>query len=331
MKKYFLYSISFFITVSAMHAQDPHFSQFFMVPQLLNPATSGTGSGDWRIMSNYRQQWGNAGTPFNTFSFSLDAKLKGKEEGQNTLGGNITFMADQSMDGAFKSVYASGGLAYHQRLNENNRLGIGFQATYGSRRLDYSQLTFGEQFTSGGFDVSLPTGETGLYNMKPYTSISAGLLYGYSSEYLNVDMGVAGFHLNKTTQTFLNDKSQILPIRYVAHMNLEYKASKKLLMNMNAVYQQQSSQHYYAIGGSIGYDVSEGEGNTILYGGGWFRQADAIYPYVSLLFGSVQIGLSYDVTVSSQNKGPVQPKSFELSMIIRQSKSTPGVIPCPWK
>ena len=205
MKKYFLHIITFFIAASAVHGQDPHFSQFFMAPQLLNPATSGTGSGDWRIMSNYRQQWGNAGTPFNTFSFSGDAKLKGKEAGQNILGANLTMMADQSMDGAFKSVYASGGLAYHQQMGDHHRLGVGLQTTYGSRRLDYSRLTFGEQFTSGGFNISLPTGETALSGMKPYFSVSAGLLYSYSSEFLNADLGVAGFHLNKTMQTFIND------------------------------------------------------------------------------------------------------------------------------
>ncbi len=331
MQKHALNIIAFFITLQSLQAQDPHFSQFFMAPPLVNPATSGTGSGDWHIMSNDRQQWGNAGTPFNTFSISLDAKLTGRQEGQNVVGGDITFMADQSMDGAFKSIYASGSLAYHQRLSEHHRLGAGLQVTYGSRRLDYSRLTFGEQFTSGGFDVSLPTGESSLSTMKPYVSMSAGLLYGYSSEYLNVDLGVAGFHLNKTSQTFINDKSRFLPVRYVGHMNLEYKASNRVLLNMNTIYQQQATQHYFSVGGSVGYDISDGQGTTILYGGGWYRNADALYPYVSILLGSVQFGFTYDITVSQQNKGPVEPKSFEFSLIIRQSRHTPGVIPCPWK
>ena len=50
------------------------------------------------------------------------------------------------------------------------------QGTYGSRRIDYTQLTFGEQFSSQGFDVTIPTGENGLTNLKLYLSIRTGLL-----------------------------------------------------------------------------------------------------------------------------------------------------------
>jgi type IX secretion system PorP/SprF family membrane protein len=178
MKKLLL--LAMIIAFFDVQAQDPHYSQFFTAPQLLNPANIGAGQGDWRILSNYRQQWANAGTPFTTISTSADAKVVGRGDEENVLGLGVTATADQSMNGAFKSIYAGMGLAYHIHLNENHQLGLGMQASYGQRKLDYSQLTFGEQFSSGGFDITLPSGETTLSNMRPYISLAAGMLYRFS-------------------------------------------------------------------------------------------------------------------------------------------------------
>lgn len=331
MKKiiYFLLIALFFCNY--LIAQDPHFSQFFMAPQFVNPAIVGTSSGDWRLMSNLRQQWGNAGTPFNTETFAGELKLIGKEKTDNTLGAGFALMSDQSMNGSFRSVYLSGSLAYHTQLSDKSRFGMGFQGTYANRRIDYSKLTFGEQFTSGGFDVNLPTGENAISNMKPFFSAGAGLLYNYSTEILNIDAGVAAFHLNKPKQTFLDNGNEILPIRYLAHANLEYKASDLMLFGVNTCFQQQAKPAYFAIGGSVGMDLSAGDGSSVIYGGGWFREGDSFYPYAGWLINNVQIGFSYDITHSKQDQGPSIPKSFEMSIVIKQKTTKAGVIPCPWK
>ena len=87
------------IACFSLHAQDPHFSQFFMAPQFINPALAGHHYGDWQVMSNMRTQWANAGTPFNTETIVGDYKIIGKEENENTLSAGLAFMSDQSMNG----------------------------------------------------------------------------------------------------------------------------------------------------------------------------------------------------------------------------------------
>lgn len=324
-------NIIFLLIGSGLSAQDPHFSQFFMAPHLVNPANTGTGSGNWRLISNFRSQWNNAGTAFNTITLTGENKFTGKEEGGNILGAGFTVMSDQSLYGAFKSTYATGTLAYHVYLNETNRIGAGFSVTHGNRRLDYSQLTFGEQFTSGGFDVSLPTGETALSTMKPFTSVGAGLLYSFASGNFNFELGTAAYHLNKPKQTLLGDPEQIIPLRYVLQMNLAYKPSDRLLLNMNSVYMRQASQNYVAAGGSAGLVVKDDYNPTIIFAGAWYRQGDAVYPYFALRFGGMQVGISYDITSSGQNKGPANPRSFELSLMFNQTSQNPGIIKCPWR
>jgi type IX secretion system PorP/SprF family membrane protein len=319
--------------------QDPHFSQFFMAPNFLNPALTAASKSDWRIMGNLRQQWGNAGTPYNTQVIAGEMKLLGRdtynpsENNPNTLAIGGAFMLDQSMYGAFKSTYAIGTLAYKAFLTNEQSISIGMHGMYGNRVIDYSRLTFGEQFTSGGFDASFPSGEQALSTMKPFFSLGAGLLYSYSTDELNIEVGAAAYHLNSPKQSFLNDPSQIVPKRYVAHANIEYPVSDLLSLNFNSCYQIQALPSYFSIGGALGFDLT-GEKNSVLFAGGWFREGDSFYPYLGWNIGMVQIGFTYDVTHSKQNLGPSIPRSFEMSFAVRQ-KSDPdrktGVsCPRPW-
>ncbi len=335
----YITSVYFILAFSLTKAQDPHFSQFFMASQFINPALAGSGAKDWKVSCNWRQQWGNASTPFNTQCFSGEFKLKGKNEKDGTpskdgtlaIGG--TLLMDQSMYGAFKSTYAVGTFAYHQPIAVDDEfmesIGIGLHTLYGNRTIDYSRLTFGEQFSSGGFDVTLPSGETALSSLKPFVSVGAGLLYKYRDKAKSFKLGASVFNLNKPKQSFLQDPLQVIPYRYVAHMSAEFLPSEETIISINGVYQSQALPSYFAIGGTIGKDISGGDKKTILYAGGWFREGDSFYPYVGWLQGKVQVGLSYDVTHSKQNQGPSVPKSFEFSLTLTKENTKEGEIPCP--
>ncbi|MBY0480432.1 MAG: PorP/SprF family type IX secretion system membrane protein [Chitinophagaceae bacterium] len=329
MKK-IIFTLCIFQSCLLLQAQDPHFSQFFMSPQFTNPALVGIGSGDWRVMSNYRNQWGDAGTAFNTKTIAGDMTFTRKKVADNHLGLGLTFMTDESLQGAFRSTYASSSLAYQVKLDEYHHLGVGVQALFGNRFIDFSRLSFGEQFTSGGFDLALPSGETALANMKPFLSVGAGLLYSYNNkDNLNIDFGVAGFNLNQPRQTFLKDIREFLPASYVAHFNMEYVLSDRFLMSVNSIYKQQAVQNYFTFGGALGMEFSGGAQTHYLFAGLYFRKGDALYPYMGLQINNFQMGLSYDITTSSQVKGPVAPHSFEFSLVLKQPSKTPGAIPCP--
>ena len=317
---------------SFVKAQDPHFSQFFMAPESVNPALIGTMlESGWKIMSNYRQQWGNFGTPFNTFTLGAASKIYNKQTSGNTLYGSMQLMADESMSGAFKSNYITSGLVDYQNLDENNSIGIGFNLSYGQRNIDYNKLNFGEQFTNGGFNTGLPTGENALGIMKSFFSLSTGLMYSYQTDYFRLDAGLAVFNLNTPKQTFLEDPNQSLPRRISVNVNLEYALSDQFLLNMNSVFQSQSSVSYINTGGSIGFDISAGRRENIIYTGLWYRVGDSLIPYLGLQYDNVLLGFSYDIAASNQLTGSVKPTSYEFSLIVSKKRTNPGVIRCPWK
>lgn len=317
---------------TVVKAQDPHFSQFFMAPESVNPALMGTMlESGWKVMSNYRQQWGNFGTPFNTFTVGAGAEIYNKKGSGNNLYGSIQLMKDESMSGAFKTTYITTGLSDFQNLNENNRIGIGFNLSYGERAIDYSQLNFGEQFTNGGFNSDLSSGETFLGTMKSFLSLSTGLMYSYQTDYFKLDAGLAVFNLNKPKQTFLDDPKQSLQSRLAINVNLEYALSDQIILNMNTVFQSQSMVSYLNTGGSVGFDLSGGTRDNVLYTGLWYRVGDALIPFLGLHYDNTFIGFSYDVAASNQLTGSVNPSSYEFSLIFSKRRTNPGIIRCPWK
>lgn len=342
------------------HAQDPSFAQFFSSPLNINPALTGVIKGKWRMISNYRDQWISAGSPYTTGTVSVDTKLLQDlpdnyvdENYRLAIGG--MFMYDQAMAGVFKSNYASFNISGNillasgsgtqingSRIRHNDkldggtvehRIGAGFGMIYGNRRIDFTQLTFGEQFTGRGFDTNLPTGESALVNMKSYYSMSAGLIYNYVGANTNVDLGVSAFHFNKPKQTVLDDNNSVLPIRYVAHGNIESMLTDQLLIQANGIYQYQNAARYFSVGGALGYYLSgvEDENNVMLNLGLWYWSENAVIPYVGFSFRGMQIGATYDITLSDLNTSRRRPKTFELSLILRGDGKGNGVIPAPWK
>jgi type IX secretion system PorP/SprF family membrane protein len=299
-------------------AQDPHLSQFFSAPHFNNPALAGTQFGDWAVMANTRQQWGNASTPFNTQVVSADIKILGGEERENYFALGGTIMNDQTMNGAFRSNYGAVSVAFHKKLAEGQRLAAGFQGAYGHRRLDYSRLSFGSQFSGRGFDLAVANGETNLSTMKPFISLGAGILYTIiqnDGRFL-LDVGLASYDINRPNQSFLKDSANQLNIRHVGYFNMNTYVGDNFYYQISGVYHRQAVQNYFSIGGAIGFSLeNKRDFEKMFLLGAWLREGDALYPYVALRVKNFQIGLNYDITFSKQNLGPSNPRSLELSLV----------------
>ena len=336
--KYTLAIVLFLGSLKSARGQDPSFSQFFSSPLNINPALTATINGDFRMIANCRDQWLGPASPYRTGTVSFDGKiLKNKIPESSYLGLGGMLMYDEAMQGVLKSSYGSINSSYNIKIAEgengdDHRFGVGLGLTYCHKQIDYSSLSFSNQFTGYGFDLNMPTGESALTNMKPYISANLGFLYSYISQYSNIDIGVAGFHLNRPKQTVTEDPKQFLPVRYVAHANYSVFLNERVVLNTNAIYQIQSRTSYFSAGGAVGYYLSnEGEEDVILNAGLWYWSNNAIVPYLGLVYQNFQFGLTYDVVVSKLAQASTKPKTFELSVIIRSKEKIKGIIPCPWK
>ena len=306
-------------------SQDPHFTQFNAAPFTVNPAYTGVFDGGSRVMSNYRQQWSGLGTPYTTMVAAFDGKLfNDGQYVQNPFNMGVQFLSDKTMKGAFKSNFITATASYHVPLNMkgDQSLGVGLSASYGSRKVDFSSLTTESQFTNGGFDLTLPNGEIALNNMKPYTTVGAGLLYTYNNreEGTFFDFGAAVYHLNKPQQTILYDQYEYVPTRVSAQATLQRYTSNMMLLDVRMLYQNQASIDYLLGGVSVAKLFSEDRDANMIGVGCWYRTGDAVSPFVFTEINRCRIGFTYVVQVNDIRKNVRPASSMEFSLQWRLGK-----------
>ena len=303
-------------------AQDPHFTQTGTASSLINPAYTGVFNGNIRFESNYRQQWSSLGSPFTTMFLSVDGKLSQSESlAQSPFCAGIVVQADKTLKGALARTNFSFNTAYHVPLNSSGdkTLGLGLMATYGKSNFNFSQLASGSQFTSGGFNLSLPSGEAFYENMRPYLSVGAGLLFVNSNpeEGTFFEIGAAAYHLNKPQQKILYEGQNEIPIRFCAQATLQRYLAENLLMDLRLLYQSQSASDYLLGSISMAKLLSEDQDGSLVGLGLSYRSGDALAPSVFTELNNFRLGFSYDFQISGLTKNNIPASTLELSLQYR--------------
>ncbi len=331
--KFLFVTVNLFILFAAK-AQDPRFSQFFMSPLSLNPALTANIDGDIRFSSIYRNQWRQLGSSYNTAAVSLDGRLmKNVISESNRFGAGLFLMYDESFGAAYKINHAAFSTAYHQAINYEgtSTIGVGIQAVYASRRINLNKLTFSNQFTTGGFDLDLPSGENFQNDLKPFVDVNAGILFNHRSDNLSFYLGGAGYNLSSPVQSLTGDQSSRIPARYIIHGGLALSLNEEgntLLGSFSAM--QQAGVNDFNLGAAYGINLSGSSANNYLYLGGFFRFLKSAYPYVALRIADFQFGLTYDVELFDIAKINRNTGSFELSLSYSNTSSREEIRSVPW-
>lgn len=304
--------------MTVVYAQEPNFSQFNYSPLSINPALSGSSDSDWRISSIIRRRWIGKVSPFSTQTISIDGKLKNFDE-QRFLGIGGMVMAENAMDGLYRTNYINLNASYHQPIDEN---GNGLSASIGvinsASRLDLGSLSFDQQLFNAGFDRALPTGESSIGSKSSFTSATAGLLYSMDTENSFFSAGISGYRFLQTRRTFLNDTSQRISPRYTLHADFGKTISDKFSLNFNALYMVQNGSYMTSFGSILGIMLQEDDNAIDKFKmfnlGFYYRLNDAISPYLGYVYNNFQMGLSYDVNASASKGSASVYRSVELSL-----------------
>ena len=314
-------------------AQDPHFSQFFASPLTLNPAFTGKFDGTLRVAGNYRNQWPAFSNVYTTSTLSVDFDiLKNRLPYNDTWGVGVLALTDKAGGGVLTNNYFGLSTSYHKALDEDGfkQIGLGFQGTYGQKKLDRNKLLFEDQLTPFGFTgVTQETFDNDYLNIN-YLDVNAGLLFSTSTnETNNFYLGASMYHINRPRQSFQRANWNIATRTTVSAGGF-FPVSDILILHTSAIYQYQSKATETVVGGALAAsldDLSENPANV--YAGLWYRVNDAIIPYIGLEFAGLRIGATYDINVSSLKAGSQSRGGMEVSLIY--IKKPPGFrgIPCP--
>lgn len=326
-----------FLSVSLFSkAQDPHFSQFFASPLTLNPALTGKFDGTLRVAGNYRNQWPAFNNVYTTQTLSIDFGIMRKKIPENDIWGvGILALSDKAAGGILTNNYIGLSTSYHKSLDENgfNQIGVGFQGSYGQKRLDWTKLIFPDQLTPFGFDITVPSADISAMNVSNINilDINAGLIYSTSSNSTNnFYIGASQYHINKPKESFKGGTWTVAP-RTTVSAGGYFPVSDLLTLHTSGIFQLQAQSTETTIGAALSANLTETDGPnpSQIYFGTWLRVKDAIIPYLGLEFSGLRIGASYDINTSDLKSGSQSRGGMELSLIYIKRPPDQKGIPCP--
>lgn len=316
-------------------AQDPGFSQFYASPLTLNPALTGKFDGQYRIAGNYRDQWPSISKAFITSTISADMGiLRNSLSETDTWGVGVVAMTDKTANGVLTSNYLSLSTAYHKGLDENglHQIGVGFQGTYATKRLNGTELHFEDGLQLDGTWKPSPTEPVNSEQINVnFFDFNAGILYnGSTNGYNNFYLGTSFYHINRPKESFIGGYYLLEP-RFTVHGGGYFPIAENATLHLSALHSRQAGASSTVVGGAVALNVNnDTENPTNFYFGSWFRLGDAVIPYVGLEFGDFRIGTTYDVNVSTLKPGSLSRGGIELSLIyIKRPNEGRKNIPCP--
>lgn len=310
-------SMAFIVAACMMQAQDFHFSMFNENPLNISPALTGAFPGDHRMVLNYRNQWKSISEPFTTYSGSYDAGLFKKNAETGYLSAGVQFLNDVAGTSEFGTMKVDVSVAYHATVGVSSTISAGISGGFCQRSMDETNLYWDNQYDgTGGFNTSVPSGETSTFESFSYGDFSAGLMYSYASDETSMasndgvkfNVGAAAYHLNTPKLNFSAADVEELFAKYVVHMRGQFGLfGSNTGLVVQGLFANQGPTREILAGLGLRFMLKEQSHYTgfmkesALTFGASYRVGDAIIPQVLFEISNFAVGIGYDVNVSGLN------------------------------
>jgi len=299
----------------------------------LNPANTGNYSGNWRAMSNYRQQGDNITNSYTTASLAYDRPIYIFSEKASV---GLIYIYDNSADNTLlaNKMYLSAG--YFQRISQKSYIHIGLQAGFVHKYLNLNNLTLPDQFdmTTGYFSPQIQTQEYFEKQSLYYIDLNWGLIWSRKAQNLSTELGIAMFHYNQPEEVFLENKVQLNP-RYQVHGLAKKRFLGNFYLKPQVLFTFNSRANEFIIGSDVGLTLNENKAFNDFHIGvhfraGYNRNSDALIFITGFNYSSFDFAIAYDLGISGQKISNFTSNAFEISVIFTrpETKIRERTIPC---
>lgn len=314
-------------------AQDIHFSQFESSPLNLNPSLTGFFDGDYRFVANHRSQWRSVSEPYRTFSGSMDMVLNGLADSKSRYNTGLLFNHDRAGDSKLSLTQLALSFSVLRPLDNEAKhfISLGLQAGYVSRSINYSGLTYDEQYNGDAFDPSAGNTENFENDKHGYADIGAGFAYLFRTEKFKAGTGFSFQHINRPNDAFFDQTVKMFN-RFQADLKFDFPILTRFDLVPALLYMSQGPFREITGGTSVRYRLSELPGRRYaFYLGGWIRSKDAAIASVGMDYNNLNVGFSYDINTSDLDRASNGKGGYEIALIyiIRKVKPVGIRPPCP--
>lgn len=289
-------------------AQDPIFTQYYLVPETLNPAFTGI-SNAWSAGVMHRRQWPNGNTKIDT-QFAYANNLVTDE-----IGLGLTVLNHNEVFTKYNYFKVSGTFSYIVELNYEWRLRLGVEAGFGRKDFNFNNLILEDQININTGAISPGSIDPGVmdnFNKINFFDATAGFLFDSEDAWL----GVAIRHLNRPDISFRENGNVPLNMFLSVHGGyyVEFDNSPSSLIPegsnllLTANYMRQSEYNRLDVGGVFETEVF---GLGVLFATNPERKSSdghfltSVNPVMSVKFSEFIFGYSYDINTTKfrRNQG----------------------------
>lgn len=240
-------------------------------------------------------------------------------------------MRDVAGSGNLTTTRAFGSVAYHQALGLGSLISAGFNVGWVNKRIDFSKLTFDNQWNGKFFDISAPSGEPFAVNQVNYFTLQAGLNYAYypnENTYLNI--GFSASNLNQPNESFFSPGlvDTRIPVRMTTFVNGSFRAADAWIVNPNVYVSKMGTAWEVVAGGNAQRKLNE-DGSTQMIIGAYYRVSDALVPMVGFQQNGYRFTFSYDATTSSLKNYNQTRGAYEVSIVKQGLLDRSKEVKCP--
>ncbi|MBO4481048.1 MAG: PorP/SprF family type IX secretion system membrane protein [Bacteroidales bacterium] len=336
--KYVVLLIAFVSCFLFGWSQDMHYSQYYTMPASINPAMTGAINGTFRITLNHKLQWLAITKPYTSVSGGFDAPIVKGNKRRTLVGLGVQVHNDRAGDSKYNIFQVSGSISVVKSLDRRNRnkIGIGFAGGIFQHTIDYSALTFDEQYIGGLFDPNNPISEAFGRDKYLFFDCSAGLVWSCTPrEDIALSAGFTVNHLTEPNQTHFSGVTAKLYRKYVGTFSARFPTKKNVFIHP-MVYAAFQGKHYEILFGSLfEYEWGYKKNRDFALGGGLFyRVGDALVASFFFDWRDLRFSVAYDCNISTLSRASKARGGYEVSLsyIFKKHKRIiPGKEPCPYK
>lgn len=194
--KFVLYLLLTFLSFIKVRAQDAIFTQYFLVPETINPAFTGT------LVTGYsgiihRSQWPNENRRIDTEYAFINGPIGPDRE----MGLGLTILNQREVFTNYNYVQINGVYSYNVNLNNDWKLRLGIEVGYGRKNFNFRSLLLEDQINSNDGSISEGTIDPSILNYNDkidFLDISSGLLLFNEKAWFGASLK----HLNKPNIAF---------------------------------------------------------------------------------------------------------------------------------
>ncbi|MEL6863295.1 MAG: PorP/SprF family type IX secretion system membrane protein [Bacteroidota bacterium] len=343
MKRSTLFAIAF-LMLTALSAQDKHFTQFYASPLTLNPALTGAYNGRFRVASIYRDQWrGALESPYVTFASAVDVRwdVEFDSRYKDAFAIGLLFFNDKVGGIDFSTNQLALSAAFHKGLDYDKKqfLSLGIQGGLAQRNINYEDLTFDDQFNDiNSFDQA--TRENLPENNFSFSDFNVGLNYTFTPKQdMSFFAGLALHHFLQPQLSFYSEEDggdSKLYMKISGQLSAQVPLSDRVSIIPRALFAQQGPHLEINVGSNLRYKLTDYNGNALQFGS-WVRPVttedesfaiDALIVMFGFEIGSVLVGASYDINLDDVSTFKQGQNAIEFSLTYLGSYDDESIL-CP--